>query len=86
MVGGYPEHLGPYPDCPATCLDLWIIDYIDTPMDMSCVCNRETLLSVSGRECNAASEQDPGRAGEAMVKVRAEVEHPDACHRPCDPP
>ncbi|KAG2447183.1 hypothetical protein HYH02_007926 [Chlamydomonas schloesseri] len=45
MVGGYPEHLGPYPECPATCLDLWRIDYIDTPMNMSCVCNREALLS-----------------------------------------
>lgn len=47
MVGGYPDHTGPYPDCPATCLDLWVIDYIDTPMDTSCVCNRSTLMSVS---------------------------------------
>eukprot|EP00198_Chlamydomonas_reinhardtii_P000593 XP_001689928.1 peptidyl-prolyl cis-trans isomerase, FKBP-type [Chlamydomonas reinhardtii] len=45
MVGGYPDHTGPYPDCPATCLDLWVIDYIDTPMDTSCVCNRSTLMS-----------------------------------------
>jgi hypothetical protein len=47
-----PYVRGPYPDCPANCLDLWVVDYIKTSSEFGCICNRSTLQGVSpGQLC-----------------------------------
>ncbi len=41
-----PAVVPPFPDCPSTCVDLWVIDYIDVPKDRSCVCDTASLVAV----------------------------------------
>ncbi|KXZ48761.1 hypothetical protein GPECTOR_25g345 [Gonium pectorale] len=58
-MGGYSARAAPYPDCPAICVDLWRIDYIDVPMDVACVCDRATLQSLL-IELRGAKDATPG--------------------------
>lgn len=67
---GVPQGLQPYPDCPSTCVDLWVIDFVEIPANQSCICDPPTLESVGlGRPARRPPAVHPRRHAPAGLGV-----------------
>ncbi|GLC71458.1 hypothetical protein PLESTF_001118000 [Pleodorina starrii] len=68
---GAPVRTGAYPDCPATCVDLYVVDYIDVPLSQACVCSPSALKSILGHLNNAVAGAPGCFVGAFMMYVVA---------------
>lgn len=69
LLGAYVR--GPYPDCPANCLDLWVVDYIKTSRAFGCICNKSTLQAALAEFQSASNAISGSLVGVFMMYVVA---------------